>query len=320
LRRRAAIAVVLGAVSASLACNAILGNSDGSFVQSDGGGGGDVSPTDGAADVTSSNEAGSDGSAPDADAVPPDSPAILDAEAGDGTFCSTVMPGSVVCTDFGSNPIQSPAAFVTGGATVVEGILELTADASVSPPLSMLSITGATDASAQALITEPLASDGGFAIPSYVAFELLVGDAACLPTAGGGSGVTFVFYKLGVGGIYTEIDLTLTESGYELNSAIFTADAGVIYPGSQTFMASTIPFGEWAGIRLDFGPSDAGVATATLSVNQAQLGSVTLSTKGLSTPSFNPAAGEVHLGNGAFKPTSACTAYYDNFVVGALLP
>ena len=328
MRRRAAIAIVLGAVSASLACNALLGNSDGIYVQTDGGGG-DVSPTDGAADVsqtdsaadvTSSSDAGSDGGAPDADAAPPDSPAASDAGQGDGNFCSTVTPGYLLCTDFGSDPDASPAIFVTGGATVVDGAVGLTAEASVSPPLSMLAMTSATDASAQALITEPLASgDGGFAIPSYIAFDLIVGGT-CQPTAGAGAGVTFVFYKLGTAGIYAEVDLTLTDTGYELNTTTYTVDAGILYPGSQTFSVSSIPFGAWAAIRLDFGPSDAGVATATLSVNQARLGSVTLSSKGESTPPFDPTVGEVHLGLGAFKATAACTAYYDNFVIGALLP
>jgi hypothetical protein len=321
LRRRAAVAIVLAAVSASLACNAILGNADGIYVQTDGGGG-DVLPTDSAAELAPSSDAGSDGATPDADAAAPDGPVVSDAQQGDGTFCSTVTPGYVFCADFGSNPNASPVSFVTGGDTVTDGqaTIGLTAETSVSPPLSMLAMTAATDASPQAVITEPLASsDGGLAIPSYIAFDLLV-EGTCQPAAGGAAGATLVFYKLGTAGVYAEIDLTLNEPGYVLHTSTATVDAGILSPASQTFSVSAIPFGAWAAVRLDFAPSDAGAATVTLSANQVPLGSTTLSTAGTSTPPFDPTVGEVHLGIGTFRDTAACTAYYDNFVIGALLP
>jgi hypothetical protein len=305
-----------------LACNAILGNSDGTYVPPTEGGVGDVSPTDSGADVQSSSDSGGDSSTPDVDAAAADGPVVPDAGQGDGSFCSTVMAGYVLCTDFGSDPNASPSSFVTGGATVTDGqaALGLNAETSVSPPLSMLAMTNATDAAAlQSLVTEPLvANEGAYAIPSYIAFELLV-SSKCQAAPSGNGIDTFVFYKLGTSGIYAEIDLTLTSTGYNLYTSTATADAGILYPRAFPFSVNSIPFGTWAAIRLDFGPIDAGAATVTLSVNESQLGSVTLSTKGESTPPFDPTVAEVHLGISTFDDTPECTAYYDNFVIGSLL-
>jgi hypothetical protein len=322
LRRRAAVAIVLATASALLACNAILGNSDGTYVPPTEGGVGDVSPTDSGPDVQSSSDGGGDSSTPDVDAAAADGPRgtgrrqlLLDVVA-------EVMAGYVLCTDFGSDPNASPSSFVTGGDSVTDGqaALSLTAETSVSPPLSMLATTNATDAAAlQSLVTEPLvANDGSYAIPSYIAFDLLV-SSKCQAAPGGNGIETFVVYKLGTSGIYAEIDLTLTSTGYNLYTSTATADAGILYPRAFPFSVNSIPFGTWAAIRLDFGPIDAGAATVTLSVNESQLGSVTLSTKGESTPPFDPTVGEVHLGISTFDDTPECTAYYDNFVIGSLL-